>query len=157
MRLTSTVELVLRKGVSKWLRWRDTGGDDTYVVVVRLPHLQAAVSLDGAARVAVARDVLEGVAALPLATISSAVSFHCVLSAEVVPRSTQVNCLDCWMCLAARWVLAFMVERTQDICIPEGASFDEVRAYDKLLPPRADKFELQNVDRREGCKQDPPS
>ena len=59
-----------------------------------MAHLEAAVPLGNAAGVALADDVLEGVAAPPLAAVPSAVSFHGVWPGEVVPRADEMHRFD---------------------------------------------------------------
>ncbi len=60
-----------------------------------MPHLQAAVPLwDAGAGVTVADDVLEGVAAPPLATVPLAVALHCVGRGEIVPGADEMHSLD---------------------------------------------------------------
>lgn len=73
---------------------RISGRKKTHIKVICLAHLQATVPLCGPARVTIADDVLEGVTSLPLASVSSDVTLHCVRFTEVVPRTNQVNSLD---------------------------------------------------------------
>src|SRR5690606_24113007 len=62
----------------------------THVVIVRMAHLEPSVPFWDAAGVAFASDVLEGIAAFPLAAIPSTVTFHRITPSEVVPGSNQV-------------------------------------------------------------------
>jgi hypothetical protein len=69
-------------------------GGGTHVVVVGVPHLQTAIPFRDAAGVTVADDVLEGVAAPPLAAVSLAVALHCVGGGEIVPGADEMHSLD---------------------------------------------------------------
>ena len=56
-----------------------------------MPHLETAITLMRLAELAVTRDVLEGVAALPLAPVSTDIPLHFVMSGEAVPGAEEVD------------------------------------------------------------------
>ena len=64
----------------------------SYIVIICVTHFKTPVSLGYTAIVAIADDVLEGVAPAPLATIPADVALHGIGSAKVVPRSHEVDC-----------------------------------------------------------------
>ena len=66
----------------------------TYVVVVCVPHLQAAVTAGADAVVVVAGDVAEVVAALPLAAVPPRVALHDVRRRVVVPGADEADGID---------------------------------------------------------------
>lgn len=90
MGFVGAIELVLSVlefGCSVALRGRRELA--TYVVVVGVAHLETTVPRRADAAVVVAGDVLEGVAALPLATIPPRVALHGVGRGEVIPGTDQ--------------------------------------------------------------------
>lgn len=57
----------------------------SYIVIVRMPHLQPAITLRGIGRVAIARNVSKGIAASPFFMSAPGIFFHRITFGEVVP------------------------------------------------------------------------
>jgi hypothetical protein len=85
--------------------WACAYGVCTHVVVVCVVHPQTPLALGrGRGRLGVAiivHNILEGMAALPLALATSKVPLHWIIRGEVVPGTNEVDTLDRGVCLTA--------------------------------------------------------
>ncbi len=79
-------------------------GSSPHIVVIHLAHLETTVPFWNTSGIPVADDILERIAPLPLASVSSDIALHGVCSAEVVPGAYQMNGLDGGMCLSLFYV-----------------------------------------------------
>lgn len=64
---------------------------NTYIVPVRTSHFKATVPLWASMSIAVANDILEGIAATPLAVSPPRIPLHRVPLIEVVPGPDELN------------------------------------------------------------------
>lgn len=111
---------------------------ESYIVPISSSHLQASITARGCVQgIAIASDVLEGVASSPLIWPSPAVPLELIWFREVVPGSQDLNGEDGCRCLAIyRSVMASSDGRVEDMVDAYSMKVMSVVSVVEAITPR---------------------